>query len=120
MTMGYFQARATVTDTIDARSSHRAAVEAIGAEVGLGFPGYTLAHRRKRNAGTLSRHNLEGVSCAFGDRYSREQAVNKKQQAKYEAKTVYINHRQEEYILCMVEEKPRKFTVTNLHDGTLS
>jgi hypothetical protein len=39
MTMGYFQTRATVTDTIDARSSHRAAVEVIGAEVGLGFQG---------------------------------------------------------------------------------
>ena len=65
--MGYFQARATVTDTIDARSSHRAAVEAIGAEVGLGVPGCTLAHRHKRNAGTLSRHNFEGVPCAFGD-----------------------------------------------------
>jgi hypothetical protein len=63
---------------------------------------------------------LGGVHCAFGDRYSREQAVNKKQEAKYEAKTIGINQRQEEYILYMVEEKPGKFTATNLHDGTLS
>ena len=64
--MGIIQTRATVTDTIDARSSHRAAVEAIGAEVGLGLPGCTLAHRRKRNAGT-ARHKLEGMPCAYRD-----------------------------------------------------
>lgn len=39
MTMGDIQARAAVTVTIDARSSHRAAVEAIGVEVGLGLQG---------------------------------------------------------------------------------
>lgn len=63
------QGRATVTDTIDVRSSHRAPVEAMGVEVGLGLPGCTLAHHRKRNAGT-ARHNF-GVPRVFGDRQAQ-------------------------------------------------
>ncbi|KFY60640.1 hypothetical protein V496_05286 [Pseudogymnoascus sp. VKM F-4515 (FW-2607)] len=91
--MGDIQGRAAVTDTFVTSSSHRAAVEAIGVEVGLGLPGCTLAHHRKRNAGT-ARHNLEGVPRVVGDnRQGTEQAVNMKQQAKDEAQTVGINRR---------------------------